>query len=177
MLADVADHWIELGEGVQAVVDAADRDLVAGFNWGVTHDGYVMAWRGQMALFLHRLIAGAGPRQRIDHEDGDPLNNRTVNLRFATAAQNRANAGPNRKRGRTSRYKGVSIKSRNGAHNQWVAHIHIDGRTRYLGAFATEVEAADAYDRAAEAAWGEFARLNLASVEGGSAMAGDATAL
>jgi len=176
MLAEMSDHWIELGDGVRAVVDAADRELVAGFVWKLTAQGYVAAMRGQMFLFLHRLIAGAGPDQRVDHENGDPLDNRTSNLRFASKAQNRANAGPNRKRGRTSRYKGVSIKSRNGVHNRWVSHIHIDGRTRYLGAFGTEAEAADAYDRAAEAAWGEFARLNNASAEGGSVVAGEPAA-
>lgn len=176
MLADVADHFIELDDGARAVIDVADRDVVAGFNWKLGDNGYVMAWRGQMNVYLHRLIAGAGPQQRVDHENGDPLDCRTSNLRFASAAQNRANAGPNRKRGRTSRFKGVSIKTRNGIHNRWVAHIHIDGSTRYLGAFETEVEAADAYDRAAECAWGEFARLNNATAERGSVVAGEATA-
>jgi hypothetical protein len=170
-VAEVGTAMLALEGGGIALIDSADVDLVAGFRWRQDANGYVSAWRGQFQIYLHRLIAGAGTNQRVDHENENKLDNRTSNLRFASAAQNRANAGPNRKTGRTSRYKGVSWKSER-AH--WVAYIHIDGRTRYLGSFADESAAADAYDTAARAAWGDFARLNNA--ERGSAVTGEPAA-
>jgi hypothetical protein len=151
-------HEIKLNDGSRALVDLADRELVAGFVWHRGSGGYVYADRGRMRLGLHRLIAGAGDGDRVDHRNGNSLDNRSCNLRFADAAQNRANAGPNRiKAGKTSRFKGVSWAS---TKNRWLANIHIDGRTRYLGRYQDETEAARAYNAAALKAWGDFARLN-----------------
>lgn len=48
----------------------------------------------------------------------------------------------------------------------------VNGRTRYLGRFASEEAAASAYDDAAIAAWGRFAHLNF-SAQGPPAPAGD----
>lgn len=150
--------WIELPGGDVAVADLADKDLLAGFHWRRSTNGYVYADRGQLRIALHRLVAGAAEGTRIDHVNGDPLDNRTCNLRLASTAQNRANAGPNRiKGGKTSQYKGVSWASTKG---KWLANIHVDGRTRYLGRFTGERAAARAYNAAAKEAWGEFARLN-----------------
>jgi hypothetical protein len=149
---------IELPCGAVALVDRADQELVAGFRWKLHSNGYVYADRGHLRVALHRLVAGAGERDVADHVNGDPLDNRTCNLRLATRGQNGANAGPNRlKSGKTSQYKGVSWAT---AKNKWLANIHVNGRTRYLGRFDDEKEAARVYNRAAVEAWGEFARLN-----------------
>lgn len=141
-----------------ARIDRADVDLVSGFDWHLVGDGYVAATRGRMFIYLHRLIAGAGPDELVDHANQDHLDNRSCNLRIATKSQNGANRGPDRRRlGTSSRHKGVSwAKSR----NCWRAYIHIDGRTRFLGSFTDEEDAARAYNAAALEAWGEFARLN-----------------
>lgn len=149
---------IELKESVVALVDTADSAVVAGFNWRLCTNGYVYADRGHLRIALHRLIAGAGNGERVDHENGDPLDNRQINLRIATASQNSANRGPDRRRaGRTSKYKGVSWSKSKG---RWVTYIHKDGKTRYGGQFEVEEDAAREYDRMALEAWGEFARLN-----------------
>ena len=159
-----------LPEGVQ--IDRADELLVAGFNWTIMKNGYVGAWRGNMHLYLHRLIVGAGPSQHVDHRNGDKLDNRRGNLRVASKSQNGANRPKdNITRGATSHYKGVSWKS---GRNRWVAHIHVEGRTQYLGSFTNEDDAARAYNMAAVATWGEFARLNVIEGEE-SHMARDAS--
>lgn len=139
------------------MVDLVDRELVAGFSWRRGSGGYVHADRSNLRIALHRLIAGAGDRDKVDHINGDPLDNRACNLRFYIRGQNRANAGPSRTFGRTSRYKGVSWAS---TKNKWLANIHIEGKTYYLGRYAEEKDAARAYNVAALEAWGEFARLN-----------------
>jgi hypothetical protein len=98
---------------------------------------------------------GAVPKgMEIDHKDGDGLNNQRSNLRLASKKQNQANRGaPTNNR---SGYKGVSANGRGG----WRASIFVDGKTRRVGDYDTPLEAARAYNQAALAAFGEFAKLN-----------------
>ena len=150
-------HQIFLGSEV-AIVDAADSLLVQGFAWRLLANGYVQASRGSMTIYLHRLIAGAGPGEIVDHVNRNPLDNRTCNLRIATKGENAANRGADRRRiGTSSRHKGVAWRKNR---NCWGAYIHVDGKTRYLGSFKDETDAAVAYNKAALETWGEFARLN-----------------
>lgn len=158
---------VPLIPGGVAIVDAADADLIAGFTWrlvGPRDNRYAQAQRGKMYVYMHRLIAGAGPDEIVDHINGDRLDNRSANLRLCSQALNAANRGPDRRRlGTTSRHKGVSwSKSR----EKWCAYIHVNGKTRSLGRFVTEREAAEAYNRAAVEAWGEYARLNIIEEKG-----------
>jgi hypothetical protein len=53
---------------------------------------------------MHRLILGI-PNSEVDHVNGNPLDNRRVNLRLATRAQNSANTRS--RKNTTSKYKGV----------------------------------------------------------------------
>lgn len=152
-------HRLTLPDGSCALVDRADARLVDGFTWRRIGNGYVEAQRGHFCLYLHRLIAGAGPKELVDHANGDPLDNRTANLRIATPSQNGANRGADRRRaGKSSCYKGVSWSN---SKRRWVVYVHVDGRTRYVGRFTDEHDAARAYNAAAVNAWGEFARLNI----------------
>jgi hypothetical protein len=58
---------------------------------------------------------------------------------------------------KTSQYRGVSW---NRDHHLWVARINMHGKTKYLGSFPTQEEAALAYNAAAQEYFGEFALLN-----------------
>lgn len=154
-------------DGHEILVDSEDCDLLAGFIWRVITPSpkypdkhYAVAWRGRLSIYMHRLIAGAGTGEDVDHANGNGLDNRKNNLRIATESQNLANAGKRYVRGKpgTSKYKGVCWdKSR----NAWAASITVNQRAKHLGRYSNEEEAARAYDRAALAAWGEFARLNF----------------
>jgi hypothetical protein len=108
---------------------------------------------GGGTLRMHVLISGWAD---VDHANGNGLDNQRHNLRPASRSQQ---GGNRRKQQRTSsRYKGVYwCKER----RHWRAYIRVAGQMRWLGRFADEGDAARAYDAAALAAWGEFARLNF----------------
>lgn len=151
--------------GRVALVDDGDYELVMQYKWYVwertsrgTREGpYAIAAitrrRKTINLKMHKFLTGYA---RTDHKDGNGLNNQRSNLRPATDAQNMANK---RKKAKgTSTYKGVSLDKRCGT---WHAYIGVGRKTVNLGGFKNEQEAAKAYDRAACAAYGEYAWLNF----------------
>ena len=104
---------------------------------------------------MHRQIMGF-PAHRVDHADNNGLNNQRENLRPATHSQNIANSarawkGASRWRGVTPYHYGKG---------RWVAQITINYKNHHLGVFREECDAAQAYNFAAEAAFGEYAQLN-----------------
>jgi hypothetical protein len=109
--------------------------------------------------FEHRLIWMLANQQLIplgmdvDHINRDKLDNRPVNLRLATPAQNRANTG--RQRNNSTGYKGVFRDK-----GKFRAKIKANGIQRFLGSYSTAEAAAAAYDCAALKAFGSFALTN-----------------
>lgn len=114
---------------------------------------------GGARISLHRLIMGALPGEVVDHINGNGLDNRRMNLRICTHAENVRNR--RKHKGGSSRFKGVYLAYRGKKHNLWTARICIDGKLISLGQYRTEEEAARAYDMAAAPLFGEFARLNF----------------
>ncbi len=110
------------------------------------------------SVYLHRAICGNPAGLEVDHIDGDRLNNQRSNLRVCTHQQNHQNR--HTPQSKCSPYKGVKRRSLVGGGYSWQARIKIDGKETFLGAYKTEIEAAQAYNRAAVEHFGEFARLN-----------------
>lgn len=156
------DAIVFLDKGLYAVIDAIDIPLVKGFIWHAVrfeehHTWYARSQRrenGRQKKFaMHQLLFPG--HSRIDHRDGDGLNNRRSNLRPCTISQN----GMNRHTVfGSSRFLGVT---RHRAKNRWQAQIKINGKNKYLGLFENEADAAKAYDRAAASEFKEFAHLNF----------------
>jgi len=106
----------------------------------------------------HRLIwcitTGTDPCDlQIDHIDGNKLNNKFLNLRLATHAQNARNRGPGKNN--KSGLKGVSWKK---DEQKWVSRIKVNNRSIGLGRFPTPELAHMAYCKAAAELHGDFAR-------------------
>ena len=94
-------------------------------------------------LLLHRLIAyyfidNPDDKEMVDHIDGDPLNNRISNLRWASRSENNHNQHS---------AKGYTWNKRS---RKWQAKMQIDGKVRGLGYFDTEEEARAAYEAASK---------------------------
>lgn len=149
--------YIQLQTDSRAIVDDLDFELVSKYHWHEDSKGYVVHSTSrklgkQTKIRLHSLVMGAQKGQIVDHKDGNKLDNRRTNLRFATTAQNIANS--RRHCTNKSGYKGVCWHSRD---KIWAAFI----KGKHLGYFNTAKEGALAYNEAALKLFGEFARLNV----------------
>ena len=103
-------------------------------------------------------------KEHVDHIDGDGLNNMRSNLRIASISDNTANSNKyvSTTRSITSTYKGVTFFRWERHHlKPWHARIYVRGKGISLGYFATEIEAAKAYDLAAKTYFGIYAKTNL----------------
>lgn len=88
------------------------------------------------------------PSLVIDHINGNPRDNRIVNLRLVTVAENSKNRSLTKVN--TSGHQGVCLDSRTG---KWVASIHNDHKKIHLGVFVSK-EDAIAVRKAAEIEYG-----------------------
>lgn len=158
---------IPVGKEHFAVVDDDMVPLVSKHRWTYSlrvdkTTAYATTKINGRTVYMHRLLMAASGRLEIDHRDGDGLNNRLHNLRFATRRQNQANrrkqTGPC-----LSKFKGVTFDR---FANKWKAQLMVttpEGKevNLHLGRFRDERDAAIAYNAAAILHFGEFAKLNI----------------
>lgn len=116
--------------------------------------GYSTFWFQKRNVKVHRaaflLYHGFLPPV-IDHVNGDPADNRIVNIRAATMRQNQYNKRSSNTS--SSQYKGVSWVKTN---QRWLAQIQDKGKVTFLGYHVTEQEAHQAYCQRAKEIHGEF---------------------
>ncbi len=151
---------IHLRNGGFAVVDA---DLFDGLNqhsWFSTKDGYVCRDTSvdgvTKRIRLHREVLKPKDHELTDHENGFRIDNTRRNLRPANFSQNCTNR---RKRsGCSSQYIGVAWHKKS---QKWGAHVGAGLERHSVGYFDNELDAALAYDLAAQVHYGEFARTNI----------------
>ena len=153
---------IPLTQGYFTKVDDDDYKKFAIYRWyaDASRPSEIRAVRsvnrgGKMRrITLSRVIMNVPDALKVDHINGDTLDNRKSNLRICTQAQNTRNRI--KPIINTSGYKGVSKQTKG---KKWIARI----ANVYLGLFNTPVEAAKAYDNKAKELFGEFAHLNYES--------------
>lgn len=154
---------IALNHGTSTIIDAEDLHIIAGKTWrAVKRDNkwYACADGSKhgSCIYMHRLITGAKAHQKTDHKDHDGLNNCRNNLRICSNAENMRNrSGPNCNG--TTGFIGVYYDPR--SCNPYVAKIKTDGKSQYVGRFATAEMAARARDAVANKNHGDFAYLNF----------------
>lgn len=153
---------IPLSRGLFATVDDADFEWLSQWKWSASRQGkkdcanpkfraFRMEWLEggkQRGVLMHRAIMSPNEGEVVDHLNGNPLDNRRINLRVCTQAENALNRVGNHKK-TASTHKGVHWHK---GGQKWMASF----RGKYLGLFQTERAAAKAYNAAAIAHGGEI---------------------
>lgn len=140
-------NWNNQNAGAEAFTATDGGGYRSGGIFGRTYRAHRVIWA---------METGAWPEDVIDHEDNDTGNNRWINLREVTQAENCQNSRS--RAGASSKFLGVSWYPRLA---KWQSKIKADGRLKHLGLFADEADAARAYDAAAREHFGEFANPNF----------------
>jgi hypothetical protein len=124
-----------------------------------TPDGYAI-------VRLHQMFHPKG--HVIDHVNRDKTDNRRENLRPTCRLGNAVNSRPSTWTKKKSRFKGVVLDPHSGKSKPWCIRItprvvgHPTARHRlFYKGFATEEEAARAYDMCALFLWGPHAYTNF----------------
>jgi len=151
-----------------ALVDDEDFDRLNKFKWYAARQStgvlyairipWIKGGKDRKTVFMHKEILTPPHGLFTDHINHDGLDNRKENLRHCNTSQNSANKRKQKAKTYSS-YKGVS-KYKDRKSKPWHAQIKKDGKSYYLGTFATDTEAAIVYNKKAKELFGEFACLN-----------------
>lgn len=107
---------------------------------------------GAKSVLMHRVILGALNGQIADHINGNGLDNRRSNLRFATPFESACN----RRRINPLGFRGISLRF-----GRYAVRINAKNKAYDLGTYDTPEEAARVYDAKALELHGDFAVLNF----------------
>lgn len=148
---------IKLTRGKYALVDDEDYSLLSEHKWYCTNNGYAQhdVYKLKKKVLMHRFLLGVKKGYVVDHINGNPLDNRRINLRVCSQSQNMANSRLSK--ASKSGFKGVSWDKKC---CKWGAYLTKDYKHIFLGYFDEIKDAANAYNKRAESEFGNFAKLN-----------------
>jgi hypothetical protein len=155
-----------LTQGKYAIVDPEDYERLNLHKWYAAKDAHTSyAQRSirrknanQTTFLMHRQIIKAADDMFVDHINHNGLDNRKANLRLASIAQNNRHRRITKKINSHSKYRGVTWCRKKKC---WLAQIKINRKTKHIGYFHNELQAAKAYDNAAKKYHKEFAVPNF----------------
>lgn len=156
------------GETKYAMVSDKDFSMLNKYKWShAVHNEkqFNGVWRGKArsvvtrtengkTIYMHKVILNPGKGMKVDHKDGNPLNNQRSNIRICTNAENLMNSGP--KRSNTTGFKGVSKIG-----NKFTGNVMFNSINSYCGTHPTAKAAAIACDKKAYELCPKFAYLNF----------------
>ena len=126
--------WLVRTSNRVAVGDVAGR-VHRGGRIDIGIDGRILkAHRVAWAIYY-----GKWPDGEIDHDDGDPGNNRIKNLKDCSHSDNMQNRASHKNN--TSGFVGAHKNSS----GRWFSKIGVNWKTKYLGSFDTPEQASAAY--------------------------------
>lgn len=147
---------IELSNGMKTLVDEDMFPFLKRFKWNYS-GGYALtrfriAENKSYSVAMQRLLMKMSSKH-VDHINGNKLDNRVSNLRFASRSQNMINFHRLNKTGFRGVYRNTDIS--------WSSRITVNSQRITIGTFDSPKKAAEAYDLAALKHHGEFAVLNF----------------
>jgi hypothetical protein len=129
-------------------------DVLGPIKGSRLNNGHVVFRLKMNKCLAHRVaflyMTGSVP-DCIDHINGDPSDNRWVNLRACTMRQNQGNRRLNKNS--STGYKGVRINKNTG---KFMAKINYKEKVIHIGTYKTAFEAHQAYVQASKTIFGEF---------------------
>jgi hypothetical protein len=146
------------------LVDDEDFHELNKFKWRLSKGRYTFYAQRHVnnngiitSVLLHRQIMNKHLQKRlvIDHINHNGLDNRKCNLRTVSYAQNSQNKTS--KLNATSKYLGVYFDKKK---LKYRVQIMVNKKTRYIGLYVNENDAAQAYNKEALKHFGEYANLN-----------------
>lgn len=123
-------------------------------QYRVSNNGYAVRSEGRKLIYLHRELLNAKEHEKVDHIDGNKLNNDISNLRICTDQENMFNRLP--QKNNKSGIQGVNFYKRT---KKWRAFIKKNGINIHLGYFNTKKEALNARNEAVSSMFGAFGRI------------------
>lgn len=133
-------------------IDKEDLPIVEKYNWYMTSKGYICSHINGKSIQIQNVILPPQENKVIDHKDRNPRNNRKINLRYATKAENNRNT--NLSINNTSEIIGVNWRE---DQQRWIARITVDYIRKNLGSFVKKEDAIIARLKAEKEFFGEFA--------------------
>ena len=122
------------------LIDDQDQWLIEKYSWKFGSNGWYHSTK-KCTVYLHRLILGIYGDQyyMVRFKDGNHNNCRRSNLEVLPMGQHARNI-------RRTKIKGCSYKL--GRSSPWESRISHKGKNYYLGSFAEESDASEAYQKA-----------------------------
>jgi hypothetical protein len=147
--------YIILTQDQVSIVDKED-ELTFGNRLWYAHKRRGSYYAASRVGQLHRLIMKCPAGMVVDHINGNTLDNRKANLRVCLQKHNTYNRRPNKKG--ASDYKGVSWHIHQ---SLWAVSITADKKTKHLGYFKCENQAALIYNEASLKYHGKYGYQNI----------------
>lgn len=158
--------YIPVNKGYKAKIDQEDYDRVTKHTWRIIKKDSgrlkvvtnIVTAKGNRQVSLGQFLMKP-PKGKMVYPRRfmEGLDYRKSNLIVCTMAERQRILPKSRNHG-TSRFKGVSYII---SLKKWRASIKVKGKSISLGVYGSEVEAAEAYNRAAREYFGDIAYQNL----------------
>lgn len=133
-------------------IDEFNAELLLIAKW-YYHHGYVRGKVDGKYVYLHRFIMNASNKIKIDHKDGNGLNNKIENLRLCSQSENCCN----KSKMVHKNFKGVYFDKRRGF---FYSQIYKNRKSYFGGNYKNIIDAAISYNNLALKHHGQFAKLN-----------------
>lgn len=160
------NEWYQDSEGIvhvklsntaeELLCDLEDWNQLKQYTWFKTRQGYARSDSGPGYILFHVRVLNKYKGTDIDHINGNPLDNRKINLRVCSHRENCMNQ--KKCKGNTSGTPGVSWYKNTG---KWKVQIVVKGHHIHLGYFDDLEDATQCRRAAEEKYFGVFRRMEV----------------